>query len=42
MYYWTWKKELNQFNYDYNKTMAEMAEQAALEKAAAAAAPEGE
>ena len=26
MYYWNWKKELNQFNYDYNKTMAEMAD----------------
>jgi hypothetical protein len=26
MYYWNWKKELNQFNYDYDKTMAEMAD----------------
>jgi hypothetical protein len=27
MYYWTWKAEHNQFYYDYNKTMAEMAAQ---------------
>lgn len=29
MYYWNWKKELNQFYYDYNKTMAELADAAA-------------
>ena len=28
MYYWNWKKELNQFYYDYNKTMAELADAA--------------
>jgi hypothetical protein len=26
MYYWSWRREHNQFYYDYNKTMAEMAD----------------
>jgi hypothetical protein len=31
MYYWNWEKKLNQFYYDYNKTMAELADGAAKE-----------
>lgn len=37
MAYWNWKKDLNQFNYDYDRTMAEISEQ----RAAAAAASNG-
>ena len=42
MAYWAWKKEVNQFYYDYNKVMAEEGpaarEPAAAEPAAAAPA----
>lgn len=29
MYYWSWKREYNTFYYEYDKTMAEMANGAA-------------
>jgi hypothetical protein len=40
MVYWSWKKELNQFYYDYNKVMAEEGPIAEAKKAAAKGADE--